>query len=135
MPGENVEVVRRLYEAVARHDAETVLDLYHPDVEWDFTNSPVGDAMSRRVYRGHEGLRLWWREWSEAWERYNDGYDELIEANDHVIVKVTSRGRGRASGADVAWTQYGVWSVRDGRIVRVEWFRDLQDAQVAAGAR
>jgi ketosteroid isomerase-like protein len=35
MSQENVEIVRRVYDAVARRDAETVLSLYDPDVELD----------------------------------------------------------------------------------------------------
>ena len=36
----NVELVQEIYDAVARRDRETVLALYHPDVEWDFSRSP-----------------------------------------------------------------------------------------------
>src|ERR671931_370694 len=40
MSRENVEVVRRLYEAARRGDAETVLSLYHREVELDFSRIP-----------------------------------------------------------------------------------------------
>jgi ketosteroid isomerase-like protein len=33
----NVELVRRVYDAAARRDANAVLALYDPDVEWDWT--------------------------------------------------------------------------------------------------
>jgi ketosteroid isomerase-like protein len=68
MSRQNVELVRRVYEAVAAHDAETVLELYDPKVEWDFTRSPVGDVMGRHVFAGHEGLRAWWRDWRQEGE-------------------------------------------------------------------
>src|SRR4029453_12072757 len=106
MSEENVAVVRKVYEAVAQHDAATVLSLYDPDIEWDFSRSPIGDVMGRHFYRGHEGLRDWWREWREAWENYADDYAELVDAGEHVISVVTSRGRGRASRVDIEWTQY-----------------------------
>jgi uncharacterized protein len=130
---ENVEIVRRLYDAVARHDPETVLSLYHPDVEWDFTDSPVGGALEHTVYRGHDGLRQWWQEWREAWDGYEDGYRELVEAGDRVVAVVTSRGRGRVSGAEMEWTQHGVWEFRDGKVLRVAWFRTREEALAAAG--
>jgi ketosteroid isomerase-like protein len=133
MSRENVEIVRRVYEALAAHDAETVLALYDPNVEWDFTQSHVGIALEDRIYRGHDGLRKWWRETREAWVDYEDGYDELIEAGDDVISVVTSRGRGRASGAEGAYSHYGVWTIRDGRVVRVAWFHTREEALAAAG--
>jgi ketosteroid isomerase-like protein len=37
MSRENVEIVRRLYEAINRRDPATVLELYDPEVEADFT--------------------------------------------------------------------------------------------------
>jgi ketosteroid isomerase-like protein len=133
MSQENVEVVRQVYEAVARHDREAVLALYAADVVWDFSRSPIGEAMGRKTYRGHAGLRDWWRNWGDAWESYEDGYEELIDAGDHVVSLVTSRGRGRVSGAEVEWMQYGVWTLRAGKVARVEWLTTRDEALEAAG--
>ena len=67
MSEENVEIVRRLYAAVARRDAETVLSIYHPEVEWDHTqNEGVAGLMGTSVWHGHEGIRQWSRDWYEA---------------------------------------------------------------------
>ena len=41
MSEENVEIVRRAHDAVARRDTETVLALYDAEVEWDWTASPA----------------------------------------------------------------------------------------------
>ena len=57
MSQENVEVVRRIYDAVARGDSETVLSLYDPDIEWDMSRGAFGAIGGGRVYRGHDGLR------------------------------------------------------------------------------
>jgi ketosteroid isomerase-like protein len=40
MPEENVEIVRRAYEAAAQRDAAAVIALYRPEVEWDISRSP-----------------------------------------------------------------------------------------------
>jgi ketosteroid isomerase-like protein len=57
----NVEIVRRVYEAVARHEGETVLALYDPKVEWDTSRGAWADLESDGVEHGHEGLRSWFR--------------------------------------------------------------------------
>jgi uncharacterized protein len=133
MSEENVEIVRRLYEAVGRDDSATVLALYDPDVEFDFSRSPLGNFMERGVYHGYDGIRTWNRERYEAWESVEETCEGLIDHGEYVVSTVTSRGRGRSSGADVAWTHYGVWTFREGKIVRVAWFRTREDAFEAAG--
>jgi ketosteroid isomerase-like protein len=57
MSRESVEVVRQVFEASARHDAEAVLALYDPQVEWDASRTQPGLGEFADVDRGHEGLR------------------------------------------------------------------------------
>ncbi|TMK41167.1 MAG: hypothetical protein E6G56_04680 [Actinobacteria bacterium] len=54
MSQENVEVVRQVFEAAARRDADAVLALYDPEVEWDATQTP-GGLGGDEVYRGMMG--------------------------------------------------------------------------------
>jgi ketosteroid isomerase-like protein len=131
MSEENVEIVRRIYDAAARRDAATVLSLYDPEVELD--NSRLQVVGGEELYHGHEGLRRFFREWHEAWERIDYDYDELIDAGDQVISVVTRRGRGRASGAEVEVHVALLWTLRDGKVVRVVWFPSRQEALEAAG--
>lgn len=132
MSAENVETIRRLYDAIERRDADAVLALYDPDVEWDMSGYPYGDMLERRS-RGHSALRAFWRELYEAWESYEHECHELLDAGDHVVSIVTDRGRGRVSGADVEISAYGVWTVRGGKIVRAVRFSTRADALAAAG--
>jgi ketosteroid isomerase-like protein len=132
MSGENVEIVRRIYDAASRRDSATVLALYDPEVELDNTRLQiVGGAGG--VYRGHDGLRRFFREWHDAWQKIEYDFDELIKAGEQVISVVTRRGRGRASGADVEWQGALVWTIRQGKVVRVVWFRTREEALEAAG--
>jgi ketosteroid isomerase-like protein len=135
MSEENLEIVRRVYDAVARDDAASVLAAYDSEVEWDTSRAALGDLMGRRVYRGHEGLRVFFREYREAWEKIEDACKELIDAGDDRVISVVNvRARGRASGVEVELKQQaGVWTIRDGKIVRVVWFGTRADALQAAG--
>jgi ketosteroid isomerase-like protein len=71
--------------------------------------------------------------WYEAWERVEPDLRELLDAGDHVVSIEITRGRGRASGVEVELQQYGVWTIRDGKIVRARWFTTRQEALEAAG--
>jgi ketosteroid isomerase-like protein len=126
MSRENVEIVRAVYEAVARRDAATVLALYDPEVEVDGSRLPESRLTGSGLSRGHEGLRH--SEWNEAWESAEDHCEELIDAGEHVISVVTRKGRGLASGVEVETRRAGVWSIREGKVVRTVWFTSVEEA-------
>jgi ketosteroid isomerase-like protein len=134
MSAENVEVVRRLYDAVARRDTEAILELYDPEIEWDGSRNRWAEVMtSHAIWKGHDDLRKFFRAYYEMWESFEDDLEELIDAGDHVVTVVNSRGRGRESGLEVEWVgNAGVWTVRDGRIIRVVWFATREEAMEAA---
>jgi ketosteroid isomerase-like protein len=133
MSEENAEIVRRLYEAIDHGDTEAVLALYDPDIEWHFARSPFRNLVRHDVYRGHSALRDFIRErYEDAWESVDDELEQIIDAGDRVISIIKTHGRGRASGAETEKTHAGVWTIRDGRIVRVEWM-SRDEALEAAG--
>src|SRR4051812_36990031 len=101
MSEENVEIVRRIYDAAASRDTAALLALYDPAVEFDFSASPFREVLDRHVFVGHEGLRGFFRERHELWETVEDDCRELVEVGDRVVSAVISRGRGRASGIEL----------------------------------
>ena len=135
MSRENVEVVRRMYDAVVRGDTEAVIGSYDPEVEWDTTRLASEGITGSGTYRGHEGVRRFFREWNEAWEDSRFDLEELIEADQQVVSVVTRRGRGRASGVEVEAPGAVVWTIRSGKIVRVVLFATRAEALEAVGLR
>jgi ketosteroid isomerase-like protein len=136
MSQENVDLLRALFEAVARRDTATVQALYDREVEWDNTRGPLQGLIERKVYRGYDGIRQWWREYREPWESVWDEVEELIDAGDQVVSVQTSHARGRASGVAVDLPHFAlVWTFRQGKIVRVVFFTSRADAVEAVGLR
>ena len=133
MSKEDIEVVRRVYEASAQRDPNAVLAAYDPEVEWDVSRSRMARLVGEGVYRGHDGLRRFFRAYHDAWEHISYSYDELIDAGEKVISVDVETARGKLSGADVELTQYGVWTIRDGKVVHAAWFSAREDAVEAAG--
>ena len=136
MSAENVEIVRRLYDAVACRDSATVLSIYHPEVEWDHSRneSVVGLMGGPAIYHGHEGVREWSRDWYEAWESVDAELEELLDAGEDVVAVLNYRGRGRASGIEVEFAHMaGVLTVSGGRVIRPAWFRTGEEALEQAG--
>jgi ketosteroid isomerase-like protein len=133
MSHENVEIVRRVYEAVARRDSGSVLELYDPEFVSDISRLPEYALTGQTIIRGRDELRSSWREWYEVWESFEDDCEELIDAGEHVISVVTRRGRGRASGAETSKRVAGVWTIRNGRVVRTVWFPSVEEALEVMG--
>jgi ketosteroid isomerase-like protein len=135
MSEENVEVVRRIVDAHQRGDFATVYAAYDPAIEWR-----TGDARAAQwsdfepVYHGHEGVRTFWRTWFAAWETVDFEYEEFIDAGDQVLSILSQRMRGRTSGVELEWHSYGqVWTIRDGKVIRVQFFANRDEALEAAG--
>jgi ketosteroid isomerase-like protein len=136
MSQENVEIVRRLLDAVDRRDTAAVLARYHPEVEMDFSRSPFADFTGQGHYHGLGEVRSAFRDWYDAWENVGIEVNELVDAGEQVISVFTYRGRGRVSQVDVEWKRMaGVWTIREGKIVRVVWLRTRDDALEAVGLR
>ena len=89
MSQENLEIVRRVYEAAASHDIEAVLALYDPEVALDVSRLRVsgGSGSTEGVYHGHDGLRSLFSDWYEAYETIDYDYEDLVDAGENVVAK------------------------------------------------
>jgi ketosteroid isomerase-like protein len=110
---DNVEIVRRMFDAFLRRDAEAALAAFHPEVEWDGTNLPDGGVeVGRKAVQDHvtrwEGM---WGEWKLAPERF------VALGDDRVAVLIRERGRSDA-GLDLDELHTELYTLRDGLIVR-----------------
>src|SRR5437879_3961313 len=117
MSQKNVEeFVRNVHAAFNRGDMEAFVSLWSSDCEYQpAMERDLGGASG---YRGHDGIRRWWREMSETWEDLSTEVHEVRAAGDEVLVSVTLRGTGKASGIVVAAPFFQVGTIRDGKIVR-----------------
>ena len=60
---------------------------------------------------------------------------EQVEAfGDQVAVVVRYRARGRGSGLEVEGRESALWTIRDGKVMRYEWFQEPTDALEAVGS-
>jgi ketosteroid isomerase-like protein len=133
MTQENVELVRRIFEAVNRGDFEGALALANAPPEFEFVPSGVLIPDLSDVQRGPEGLRRVLEGFFAAFDDLHLEVHELIDAEDQMFGSYAIQGRGRHSGAETSWDVWNVWTVRDGRVVRLQGFTDRDAALEAAG--
>jgi ketosteroid isomerase-like protein len=130
MSQENVELVRRSYDAFNRPDFDRLAQFLHPEVE--LSPALVGPGV-RSHYRGHEEVKGFWKTITEVWDSMTVEPKELIEAPDGRVVAVENwRVRGR-DGIEIDTEMTDVYEIRDGFCVRIEGFRDKSEALKAAG--
>jgi ketosteroid isomerase-like protein len=130
MSQENVEVVRSVFGAVNRGDRETAFGLADPEIVVDATRR----VFNPTTYGGIEGLRQWADDMDDVWQKFRVEVIEFIDAGDRVVVVIRLHGKGKTSGIEVQQRVAGIWSVRNGRVVRVEiGYTDPREALEAVG--
>jgi len=129
MSRENVELVKRIYEeGLFDGEPARLLELMTADVE--YVNPP--EAVDPGTRRGREEVAKALESLGDFEWTLNDLH-ELFDAGDCVVAHVTFRARGRGSEHELTQEEAHTWTVRDGRIVRLEWGRDLTAALLAVG--
>jgi ketosteroid isomerase-like protein len=131
MSSENVEIVRRAYEAWNGDDPEAATPLLHPDIEWHLPEN-FPDA---GTWRGREEVVEGLRSTSASWDQLRADVQELIDAGERVVALVRYHGRAAITGIDMAGVHLdaSVWTVVDGQAVEVRMYNGTTDALKAVG--
>jgi len=120
MSQENVEIVRRIYANWAPGSSPAESNLLHPDIEW--VNPSY--ALEPGTRTGIEAFSAITGELNETVSDFRMDVERFIDAGDRVGVIATMRGRGSGSGVEVENRHGSVWTIRDGKAVRFEWFSE-----------
>jgi ketosteroid isomerase-like protein len=112
----NVEIVDRFLSA----DVDEALSYAAPDIVWN----PIEELPAQ----GHEAVRTSLARWKAEWDDYEVEPEEFADIGDRVVVTVRLRGRGRSSGVQIDARFYDVYTLRDGKIVRMDQFTDRAEA-------
>ncbi len=119
-------------EAPVRLEALAPPTLYQPDFK--FSVATIGGADSRQSGSGVLELVEAWRDWMEPWEVYWTEVEDFIEAgDDRVLVLVRDHGRLQGTDAEVELAGGSVWTLRDRKIARIDFYANRDQALEAAG--
>jgi ketosteroid isomerase-like protein len=126
MSEDNEALVRSAYEAYGRGDVARLLELVHPDLEWTYLDPSFADPQPQ-VCHGRDQLA--WALGRQAGRGVSSELEEIESCGDKVMVAV------RTPGADQhrAWQgndrNYLVLTLRQGQVVAMRAFRDLDEAR------
>ena len=130
MSQENVETVKTFTTMFQAGDRDVWRESFDSDVVWDTSASNMPLA---GVYHGHEGVERFFREWLDAWIDYRIEPREYIDAGDSVVIEFRQSGIGRGSGARTERDFFGVYDLRDSKVVRYRQYESRREALEAAG--
>ena len=130
MSQENVELVRKLYDVYNERSFTEHPDLVAPDVVWDMSRVELPDAS---VSTGRDDFPNFIEAWAESFASEQMEAREILDAGDRVVVVVRHRGQGKRSGIKLEATFAMVWTLRDGRAVRMEMYPTPHEALEAVG--
>ena len=131
MSQQNVEKTRAFIAAYNRRDFDAAVESFHPEIDWVLPARQRSDSC-----RGPEEIKRFWMGLDETFEELRLDPQEFVDAGDRVATRLRHHGRGKGSGVEINEELYHqVATFRDGRIVRMEYFADWNEALEAAALR
>src|SRR6185503_12458674 len=135
---QNFERARRIKDPSGRRldvlDPETmdaIIDFYDSE---EFHEDPRFPEAG--VYRGPEEARNYYRSFGESFDEFTFEAEDFIGVgDDRVLILFLIRTRGKGSGATAEAESGWIWTVRDGKAVRIDAYFDRNEALAAAGLK
>jgi ketosteroid isomerase-like protein len=128
MTDQDMQTVEAVIAAFRREEVDTMLDLTHPDGEW--VNPDY--AIEAGTRHGREEIR-------QAIERLFEFFEEVeVESMERapdgrIVVISRVRSRGMAGGRGIEAHTSTIFTIRDGLVLRYEWFLTPEEGRAQAG--
>ena len=128
MSQENVEVIRRLYDALNRRDWDAVFRDAHLDFEMTTQRGLNAGTLRRR-----EAAEGFLKDYIAAFESIAWEPEEFFDSGDQVVVLVTTRSWPRGGSVNIVTRNGHLWTVRDDKILSINTFPDPKEALKTMG--
>jgi uncharacterized protein len=133
MSQENVEIVRRGFEAFAEGGLDAWADFWADDIDYRAVEGALDD---RGPMHGKDAVRAHFQDWLDTFDDLRAEPLELIDAADEQVVTVLRfGGRAKLSGVETDLTFAVAYTIRDGKIARGREYWTKEQALEAAGLR
>ena len=130
---ENVEIVRRCFQAFEEDGFDAAADAFDPQVEFTRTGGGSDVLGYTTESRGIDGLRAALGAWTGEWTDVRVQPERFVEAGEQVLVLARHRGIGRRSGVPLDHLDAWVFSFHEGRISRWDAYWDPAEPMRSLG--
>jgi ketosteroid isomerase-like protein len=133
MSQSHVAVARAAYDAWTDGDMDAFAECFTEDVE---LHPFLGRGLLETDYHGHEGLRTWYEDANEPWQRLDVEPTEFVElGGDRVVIFVRATAQGLGSQAPVEAHIVHVAQFQQGKIARLDGYANREMALEALGVK
>jgi ketosteroid isomerase-like protein len=132
MSEKDVNSLRAALDAFNRRDRAAWLAFVEPSA----VNFPPREWPENAPLHGAERIWDFYVEAVKSWDGAVFAWGEMIDegtAPDKVVVNQRAELRGKTSGIEVLWSYWVVFTFRDEKVVRSDWFADREEALESAG--
>lgn len=130
MSQENVEIVKRIYNGLARAGPEGMFEFMDPDVDYRAIEGAPDDI---GIFSGYDAMRGYFEQWIEMFDDLRAEPSELVDAGDQVVALLHVTARMKGSDAELDMRLGVVWALRDAKVVRGREYATREQALEAAG--
>jgi ketosteroid isomerase-like protein len=123
----NVEIVQRGFEHYMA-TGEPLWGMFDEEVEvYDHDTPDQGE------YRGHAGVGRWLEDWAAAWSEFSMEPEEFLDVGERVVMVFRMKATGLGSGVEVERQDAMVFTVGNGKVVRLDYYNNRTEALEAVG--
>jgi ketosteroid isomerase-like protein len=128
MSEENVEIIRRMYEAFYRGDFDDALAFFNPEVEVD-----ASMRVDEGVGHGRDAVYAMVARWVGAWDEWREEIEEMRDLGGQVLVASKQHGRAKGSGIEVEAHYAVLYEMSGDKIAPLTIYSEVAEALEAAG--
>jgi ketosteroid isomerase-like protein len=128
---ENVEVVRRAFQAFADRDLDALEEFWDPDIVWRAAEGAIDDVGEMH---GPAAVRRYMQDGFDIFDDLSFVVEEVRGVGDDGVLSVQRlKGRAKLSGIEIELRYATVSTVREGKVVRGREYLSVEDALKAVG--
>ena len=126
--GNDIDIVRALFDAIARRDITRVAALISEETEFHAVTADV--AGREGPYVGHAGLEQYFEDVEAIWDEIKLTPVDFEEVGDAILVtgRVWARGSGRVIDSSTGW----IFRVAGGKLTWAQVYESAAEAVAAA---
>ena len=133
MSEENIKLLKAGLQALNARDEEAIQAVVTDEMEWRPAVT-AGGSLERKVYRGRRAMIEYWTDLDADFEETRF-FIERVEpiGADCLLYRGRVTARGKASGVPLDLAVWGLWQIRDGKLISGTAFQSEAEALEATG--
>ena len=129
---ETLELAREALGVLSRGEFSKLIELTDPDVEWWSFFAQLSEG---GVYRGHDGMRRYAKDLTDAWDIVRTDIDDALAVGDVALLVGRIHYRGKESGLETDTAAGWLLTFRNRKVIRFRAFREPEQALERIGLK